>query len=84
MLILFPWIYRSWRHLFEKEKGAKRNRSVNQEIVRGGIMEKDFIIHTIMMSLVVVSMWFTIDTGPTEEKKEKKVAKQKKNPLRKV
>jgi len=47
-------------------------------------MEKDFIIHTIMMSLVVVSMWFTIDTGPTEEKKEKKAAKQKKNPLRKV
>jgi len=47
-------------------------------------MEKDFIIRVIMMFLVMSSIMFAVYTGPSEEKKEKKAAKQKKNPLRKV
>jgi hypothetical protein len=38
----------------------------------------------IMMVMLVVAMWFTVFDGPSEEKKAKKAAKQKKNPLRKV
>ena len=47
-------------------------------------MEKDFIIRTIMMFLLLVSAVAYLHSGPGKEKEEKNAESKKRNPLRKV